>query len=343
MTQCNLAYSDATHKKWIQGLHDEGRTCTLDVPICNSNPIFAKTNAPLFKEYRGGSDQNTIDVGLAQISGISGMEKSLCHMLDACDTFIEDRSYARLLENGKACYKATSTSSFPFVDEFTTTVCSTNRNNLLLYSSFESCIPQVLCNGFDDDGNPKYIGPFGEMMDCYLVESLIDNNFPITYQKRGSWGMAWYSDGYFAWRPACTERSMMISKLTRTPFGQSCLEIESTRLCDSMGTFYQQYNSAWIYSKIQIGNSENSACFAAPDCNQNTWIHGSRYMMHVTALAKYPFEAGFSFSNWGTYQERYDKQRWITMGCKIVLSDFVAYKPYSDVFDSTRLIEIGAI
>ena len=54
-----MAPTDVSDEKWLDDYHIEGKTCSKEVPICNSEQIPYHVNSPLFSKHTPGNPQNT--------------------------------------------------------------------------------------------------------------------------------------------------------------------------------------------------------------------------------------------------------------------------------------------
>jgi hypothetical protein len=229
---CNAA-ADEGDPAWLTAEHVEGKACTMDVPICNGGLHRLNYNAPLFLSYAENSPtsiQDLSDYGLTLVAKHNDRgESQNCIMLDACDTF-GTGNLNREREDGKACYKATSTISdledrsdgsdgwgstfmtgFTWTQALVNVPCNYGGVQMIIsrYSHLaDDCVPMRYCNAENDDEDTKMANVFGTMNDCVTYPGDVCGTDDATYfswgiqQKRhnsASFSYTSESSTYYAW------------------------------------------------------------------------------------------------------------------------------------------------
>ena len=212
----NCVYMPACDKEsastsWIIGERIDGRTCSKDLPYCNSLMHVYLQNTIMYVHFSDSFAPATTDVGLKlQVTaGVYGT--NTCYILDACDTFDGTNRNVRT-EDGKGCpivqsqlyskysYGERANSLKWYVhnyqgtwsENFRTYVGSSFWNGYWGLSGnsspFYSQIDAHFCNA-DEDGVAKYQQPFGLKTDC--VE--LDSTSQCSYLNRWSFGFTQFS------------------------------------------------------------------------------------------------------------------------------------------------------
>lgn len=294
---CNKAPDTVADTEWVTAERTDGRTCTLDVPICNTGavgdwrswPILMNTN---FKENRSTHAAN---VGINDSPSYSNGRPADCIRLEACDTF--ESSSKKLLRkrgDGVACYKQTSSrmvfSATSGVYHSGACSFSWNLNGEVSKNEYgTNCRIQAGCNAKNEEGESIFIDQFGFKAECRVIPSELFCDLGKTYWRENL-GVYFSTDDCIP-RPPCTIRTTFSGDVDADYWGWDCISLESDDFCNSV-------DSDGVYQK-RDGVAD---CIKVKDCTVNPLLNGSKYLTHIFVRNKYTGgDELFGFESWKTY------------------------------------------